>query len=718
MTEIAIYAELIARELQLDYQHVRNTLTLLAEGATVPFVARYRKEKTGSMDEEVIATVQKRMQQLEALDKRRESILASLAEMEKLSPELEAAIRAADNMASLEDLYLPYKPKRRTRAMIAREKGLEPLAHWLLQQRFGDISMEAKKYIHPEKAVETIGDALQGARDIIAETVNEDHRVREPIRRLYHRTALIQSTVVPEKLQDAKTYRLYFDWEEPLSKAPSHRILAIFRGENEGLLKVKLAVENEKALSIAERMYIRNGSDAAEQVKTAISDAWKRLLEPSMENEIRSVYKEKADKVAIRVFSENLRQLLLAPPLGTKRVLAIDPGFRTGCKMVVLNEQSQLVHNDTIYPHPPVHEVKQAIQKIKNIVNAYKIEVIAIGNGTAGRETEDLIRSIRFEKDITAIMVNESGASVYSASKVAREEFPEYDVTVRGAVSIGRRLVDPLAELVKIDPKSIGVGQYQHDVDQKALQESLVQTVESCVNAVGVELNTASEQLLAYVSGVGPQLASNIIKLRNEKGGFRNRNELKKVPRLGEKAFEQCAGFLRIRDGENPLDASAVHPESYTLVEAIAAKLEQDVDALIGNKELLKTIHLQDFIGDSSGLETLKDIVSELEKPGRDPRKAFEMFEFSASIRSMHDLQEGMELNGIVTNITAFGAFVDVGVHQDGLVHLSEMAHRYVRDPNEVVKINQKVRVKVLKVDLERNRINLSMKLEAHNPKE
>lgn len=711
MTEIVLFAEKIAAEFQLEYQYVRNTLSLLSEGASIPFIARYRKEKTGSMDEEMIDNLQKRMQQLDALAKRREVILNSLREMDKLSPELEEAIAAAEDMNSLEDLYLPYKPKRRTRALIAREKGLEPLADFLLMQRYAEPEKEAEKYISSEKGVESVEAALQGARDIVAESVSENYKVRERLRRLYHRTAHIESTVNPEKLQDAKTYKSYFDWNEQLSKAPSHRLLALFRGRNEELLKVKISVEAEKALENIEGFYIRNDSKSALQLKLAISDSWKRLLEPSMETEIRNFYKEKADKVAIQVFSTNLRQLLLAPPLGNKVVLAIDPGFRSGCKLVVLDKQGQLVHNDTIYPHPPEHEVKQSIQKIKTIVNAYKIEVIAIGNGTAGRETEDLVRRIRFEKDVIAVMVNESGASVYSASKVARDEFPDYDITVRGAVSIGRRLIDPLAELVKIDPKSIGVGQYQHDVDQKALQESLSQTVESCVNAVGVELNTASEQLLSYVSGIGPQLASNIVKYRNEIGSFNNRNELKMVARLGEKAFEQSAGFLRIRNGENPLDASAVHPESYAVAEAIALKSGTDIAELIGKKKLLEQINAKDFTNENVGLETVKDIISELEKPGRDPRQAFELFEFEKNIRSIHDLEVGMELNGIVTNITAFGAFVDIGVHQDGLVHLSQLANRYIRDPNEVVKINQKVRVKVLNVDLERNRINLSMKL-------
>ncbi|MDP2236405.1 MAG: Tex family protein [Bacteroidales bacterium] len=712
MHEIAIYASLISKELNLDYQNVRNTLSLLTEGATIPFIARYRKEKTGSMDEEVIAALQKRLQQLQALDKRKETVLASIAEQDKLTPELKKLIEEAATMQELEDIYLPYKPKRRTRATIAREKGLEPLALFLLEQQFKSVETEAKRFVNASKGVNDISEALAGARDIVAEMVAENRLIRERMRQLFHRTSAISSTVVEGKEDEGKTYRLYFEWNELLAKAPSHRILALFRGENEGFLKVKLSVENEKALPIIERFYIKDGSLSAPHLKLAIADSWKRLLEPSIENDVRALYKEKADAVAIRVFAENLRQLLLAPPLGPKRVLAIDPGFRTGCKIVVLNENGQLLHNDTIYPHPPNHEVKQTIQKLKNLVNSYKIDVIAVGNGTAGRETEDLIRGIRFETEVMALMVNESGASVYSASKVARDEFPDYDITVRGGVSIGRRLMDPLAELVKIDPKSIGVGQYQHDVDQKALHESLVLTVESCVNAVGVELNTASEQLLSYVSGVGPQLAANIIRYRNEAGGFKSRKELMKVSRLGEKAYEQCAGFLRIREGLNPLDASAVHPESYPVVEKIASNIGLPLTDLIGKKDLRNAINVNDFINKDVGKETLNDILNELEKPGRDPRQKFEMFEFSKNIRSVSDLQPGMELNGIVTNITAFGAFVDVGVHQDGLVHLSQLADRFIRDPNEVVKINQKVRVKVIEVDLDRKRINLTMKLQ------
>lgn len=708
--ELSFYAQVIAKEQNIAFQHVNNTLTLLSEGATIPFVARYRKELTGSMNEEVIETVQKRWQQLEALDKRREAIRASLMEQDKLSDSLLAQINQAETMQALEDIYLPYKPKRRTRATIARERGLEPLANLLLQQDFTDPEQAARSFVNPKKEVEDTAAALSGARDIIAETVSEDAQVRERIRRQYHKTALISSTVAKDKEEEGKTYQSYFDWNEPLAKAPSHRVLALLRGSEEGFLKIKVEVDEAEAVAALQRMYVRNGSRKAAQVELALADAFKRLLAPSLSNEMLAFYKAKADETAIRVFGGNLRQLLLAPPLGPKRVLAIDPGFRSGCKLVILDAHGQLLHNDTIYPHPPQHEVKQAVQKIKNLVHTYKIDVVAVGNGTAGRETEDLIRKIPFDREVMAVMVNESGASVYSASKVARDEFPEYDITVRGAVSIGRRLMDPLAELVKIDPKAIGVGQYQHDVNQKLLQENLIHTVESCVNAVGVELNTASEQLLSYVSGLGPQLAANIIQFRTKNGGFKNRHQLHEVSRLGAKAFEQSAGFLRIRDGEYPLDSSAVHPESYEVVERIAKSLKEDVASLIGQKDLRNRIRVEDFINEKTGRETINDILLELEKPGRDPRQKFEMFTFDKDIRSINDLSEGMILDGIVTNITAFGAFVDVGVHQDGLVHLSQMADRFIRDPNEVVRINQHIKVKVLQLDVARKRINLSIK--------
>ncbi len=715
MIENKNFAQVIASEFHLPAGNVLNTLNLLSEGATVPFIARYRKEMTGSMNEEVVVSVQKRFQQLIVLEKRREAVIASIKEQEKMTTELLSSLQKAETLQDVEDLYLPYKPKRRTKATIAREKGLEPLAQIILNQLTPDILQKVAAYINPEKGVEDSEKALEGARDIIAEWVSENKTGRDRIRNLFHRSSAIVSEAVKGKEEAGQTYQQYFDWSEPLSQAPSHRVLALFRGETEGILKVRLVVETEQAHSILEKTMIRTSGEASRQIKLAIADSWKRLLEPSLENELRAVYKEKADEVAIQVFAGNLRQLLLAAPLGQKRILAIDPGFRTGCKVVVLNELGQLLHNETIYPHPPVHEVKQAIQKLKSLVNAYKIEVIAIGNGTAGRETEDLVRGIAFERDLTAIMVNDSGASVYSASAVAREEFPDYDITVRGAVSIGRRLMDPLAELVKIDPKSIGVGQYQHDVDQKALQESLALTVESCVNAVGVDLNTASKQLLSYVSGVGPVLAGNIIAKRSELGGFSNRQQLKKVPRLGEKVFEQCAGFLKITNGNNPLDASAVHPESYHIVEKMASHLNQNIKELIGNKDVLRKLNLYMYTDQQIGIETLTDIVAELEKPGRDPRSTFEFFEFAKDIRDIDDLREGMVLNGIVTNITAFGAFVDIGVHQDGLVHVSQMADKFIRDPNEVVKLNQKVRIQVVTVDKLRRRISLSMKITAAN---
>ena len=704
------FSKQIATEFSVTLTVAANVIKLLSEGCTVPFIARYRKEMTNTMNEEVVAAIQKRLEQLEELEKRKESVLKSIAEQEKLTPELEANIRKASTLQDVEDLYLPYKPKRKTKAEIARQKGLEPLAKLIMAQNTDDVDGLAKKYIDKEKGVENTKDALKGACDIMAEWVSENIKGRNQIRKIYHKEGVISSTLVKGKEEEAKTYQQYFDWKEPIAEAPSHRILAMFRAEAEGLLKVKLKINDEEALKTLDNIFIKADNASTDLVQDAIDDAWKRLLEPSLETEIRALYKEKADEVAIKVFAENLRQLLLAAPIGQKRVLALDPGFRTGCKVVILNEYGALLHNETIYPHPPQHETRQATNKIRSLVNAYKIEVIAIGNGTAGRETEDFIRGIQFDRDIIAIMVNESGASVYSASKVARDEFPEYDITVRGAVSIGRRLMDPLAELVKIDPKSIGVGQYQHDVNQKLLNEELGHVVESCVNAVGVELNSASEQLLSYVSGVGPQIASNIVKYRNENGGFKSRKQLLKVPRLGEKAYEQCAGFLRIHDAAQPLDASAVHPESYHIVEKMAKKLKVEVRDLIGNKELISKINPKEFIDNDFGIETINDIISELEKPGRDPRKTFEVFEFNKDIRTINDLKAGMQLVGIVTNITAFGCFVDLGVHQDGLVHISQMSDQFIKDPNEIVKLNQKVKVTVTEVDVERKRISLSMK--------
>ena len=710
MNDILDFSNQIAKEFSITTNVASNVIRLLNEGCTVPFIARYRKEMTNTMNEEVVAAIQKRLLQLEELEKRKEAVLKSIAEQEKLTPELEANIKNAKTLQDVEDLYLPYKPKRKTRAEIARQKGLEPLAKMIMSQNSDDVEGLALRYIDKEKGVETTKEALKGACDIMAEWVSENIKGRNLIRKIYHKEGIISSSLVKGKEEEAKTYQQYFDWKESVADVPSHRILAMFRAESEGLLKVKLKINDEEALKTLDSIFVKGDNASTDLVQDAIDDAWKRLLEPSLETEIRALYKEKADEVAVKVFAENLRQLLLAAPVGQKRTLALDPGFRTGCKVVILNEYGALLHNETIFPHPPQNEIRQATNKIRSLVNAYKIEVIAIGNGTAGRETEDFIRGIKFDRDIIAVMVNESGASVYSASKVARDEFPEYDITVRGAVSIGRRLMDPLAELVKIDPKSIGVGQYQHDVNQKLLNEELGHVVESCVNAVGVELNSASEQLLSYVSGVGPQIASNIVKYRNENGGFKSRKQLLKVPRLGEKAYEQCAGFLRIHGAAQPLDASAVHPESYHIVEKMAKKLDVEVVDLIGNKELIAKINPKEFIEKDFGIETINDIIAELEKPGRDPRKTFEVFEFSKNIRTINDLKPGMQLFGIVTNITAFGCFVDIGVHQDGLVHISQITDQYIKDPNEVVKLNQKVNVRVIEVDIERKRISLSMK--------
>ena len=704
------YTNKISQEFGVSARVAENVIKLLGEGATVPFIARYRKEMTNTMNEETVAEVKKRLEQLDELEKRKEFVLKSIAEQEKLTPELERQINNAETLQDVEDLYLPYKPKRRTKAEIARQKGLEPLARMIMSQNSDDVNGMAKRFINKEKEVNNEEEALKGACDIMAEWISENINGRNRIRKIYHRDGIISSALVKGKEAEAQTYKQYFDFNEPIAKAPSHRILALFRAEDEGLLKVKISINADDALNILDGIFLKNDNASTDLVQDAIDDAWKRLLEPSLETEMRALYKDKADEVAVKVFAENLRQLLLAAPLGKKRVLALDPGFRTGCKVVILNEYGALVHNETIYPHPPQNEHGKASAKIANLVQAYKIDVIAIGNGTAGRETEDFIKSIRFDRDITAVMVNESGASIYSASKVARDEFPDYDITVRGAVSIGRRLMDPLAELVKIDPKSIGVGQYQHDVNQKILGDELNTVVESCVNAVGVELNSASEQLLSYVSGVGPQLASSIVKYRNENGGFTSRKQLLEVPRLGAKAYEQCAGFLRIHGAKQPLDASAVHPESYHIVEKMAKKLGVNVSELIGNEELIAKINPKEFIEKDFGIETINDIIDELKKPGRDPRKNFEVFEFDKNIRTINDLKQGMQLVGIVTNITAFGCFVDIGVHQDGLVHISQMSNSYITDPNQVVKLNQKVKVTVTDVDIPRKRISLSMK--------
>jgi len=701
----------IAEELNVSTGQVINTAALLESGATVPFIARYRKELTGSLDEVAITDIRDRLKQLQELDKRRDAILKSIDEQGLMTDQLRAQLMEALTMTELEDLYLPYKPKKRTKATIAREKGLEPLAKIIMAKREMDPYRKAALFINPEKGVANEKEALAGARDIIAEWINENHLSRIKIRKLFFREGVISSHVIKGKELEGINYQNYYEWQEPVMKAPSHRFLAMMRGEAEGFLRTSIQPPKEQAIFYLEDIFLKNSTEGcAEQIREAIYDCYSRLLQPSMENEIKSTAKEKADKQAIMVFTDNLKQLLMLPPLGQKNVLAIDPGFRTGCKIVCLDKQGNLLHNETIYPHPPENQVRLAEKKILSLIDAYKIEAIAIGNGTAGRETERFIRNIRFDKDLIAIMVNESGASVYSASKIAREEFPDYDVTVRGAVSIGRRLMDPLAELVKIDPKSIGVGQYQHDVNQSALQQSVEDTVTICVNQVGVEVNTASKELLSFVSGVGPALAQNIINFRKEHGPFTSREEFKKVSRFGDKAFEQSAGFLRIRNASNPLDRSAVHPESYYVVYEMAEKTNASLDELMKNEETRRKIILTDYVNDKTGLPTLNDIMLELAKPGRDPRQKFDVFEFAKGINSIEDLIPGMVLPGIVTNITAFGAFVDIGVHQDGLVHVSQMADKFVRDPKEIVKINQKVQVKVLEVDKDRKRINLSMK--------
>ena len=701
----------IAVELDLKPQQVLATAALLEEGATVPFVARYRKEATGSLDEVAITTIRDRLHQLGELDKRRESILKSLDERDLLSDEMKDKILTAETLTILEDIYLPYRPKRRTRATVAREKGLGPLALKLFaQEQTTDPFDEAEAFVEPEKGVETPDDALTGARHIIAELVNEDQIARAKMRVFCAEKGVFQARVVPGKEVEGSKYRTYFDWQEPVSKAPSHRILAMRRGEKEGVLTLRVHPPEPEALTLLESVFVKGDGAAAKQVRMAVQDSYKRLLSQSMETEIRQATKERADAEAINVFADNLRQLLLAPPLGQKTVLAIDPGIRTGCKVVCLDRQGKLLNSDTIYPFMSEASKLESVAALRKLCERYRIEAIAVGNGTGGRETEALVRSMDLPGNTPVVMVNESGASVYSASQVAREEFPDLDVAVRGAVSIGRRLVDPLAELVKIDPKSIGVGQYQHDVDQQALKRSLDDVVISGVNGVGVEVNTASEQLLTYVSGLGPQLAKNIIKYRNEHGPFSSREGLKKVPRLGPKAFEQAAGFLRIREGRNPLDTTAVHPESYPVVEAMARDLGCSVVEILGDEELRRRIDLSKYVTETVGIPTLTDILAELAKPGRDPRQRFEVFSFSGEVQKIDDLRPGMRLPGIITNVTAFGAFVDVGVHQDGLVHISELADRFVKNPRDVVKAQQQVTVTVLGVDLERKRIALSMR--------
>lgn len=698
---------LVAKKLGLHEWQVENTIRLMDGGATIPFISRYRKEMTGSLDEVQLMHIKEEYSRLKELDARKEAVIKSIEEQEKMTDELLQRIGASVTISELEDIYLPYRPKRRTRATIAREKGLEPLAELIMEQKENDPELKAEAFLNDEVA--TTGDAIDGASDIIAEWISEDEKARKQLRYLFDKEAYIFSKVIKGKETEGIKFSDYFDWSEPLRKCPSHRLLAMRRGEDEGFLRLSLEPEEQKAIDILDSIFIKGRNASSEIVKKSIKDSWKRLLSSSLETEFRNISKEKADMEAISVFADNLRQLLLSSPLGEKNVLAIDPGFRTGCKVVCLDRQGNLIHNETIYPHPPQNETAKSIKKILSLVNAYKIEAIAIGNGTASRETEDFIKWVKFENDIQVFVVSEAGASIYSASKTARDEFPDYDVTVRGAVSIGRRLMDPLAELVKIDPKSIGVGQYQHDVDQQKLQSSLDDVVMSCVNAVGVEVNTASKHLLTYVSGLGPQLAQNIVDYRAENGPFGSRRELLKVKRMGEKAFEQSAGFLRIRNASNPLDSSAVHPESYHVVENISRDLGCDVIELMKDESKRKSIRLEKYVTPVTGLPTLKDIVDELAKPGRDPRSRIKEFKF-ADIHSMDDLTEGMVVPGIVTNVTKFGAFVDIGIKQDGLVHVSNMGKGFISDPSKVVKLHQHVMVKVLAVDTERRRVQLSMK--------
>ena len=691
----------------ISEKQISSTLHLLGEGATIPFISRYRKEATGGLDEVQIEQIKEQHDKLCDIAKRKETILGTITEQGKLTAELEKRINDTWNPTELEDIYLPYKPKRKTRAEAARQKGLEPLATLLLLQRENNLSARAASFVKGE--VKDVEDALKGARDIIAEQVNEDERARNAVRNQFSRQAEINAKVVKGKEEEAAKYRDYFDFSEPLKRCTSHRLLAIRRAEAEGLLKVSITPDDEACIERLERQFVRGNNECSEQVSEAAIDAYKRLLKPSIETEFAAQSKEKADDEAIRVFTENLRQLLLAAPLGQKRVLAIDPGFRTGCKVVCLDAQGNLLHNENIYPHPPVGKTGEAASKLRKMVEAYQIEAISIGNGTASRETEDFINQQTFDRQIPVFVVSEQGASIYSASKIARDEFPDYDVTIRGAVSIGRRLMDPLAELVKIDPKSIGVGQYQHDVDQTKLKKALDQTVENCVNLVGVNLNTASSHLLTYISGLGPQLAQNIVNYRAENGAFNSRKELMKVPRMGAKAFEQCAGFLRIPGAKNPLDNTAVHPESYHIVEQMAKDLKCTVNELIADKELRRKINISNYVTPVVGLPTLQDIMQELEKPGRDPRKTIKVFEFDKNVRTIADLREGMILPGIVGNITNFGAFVDIGIKENGLVHLSQLAERYISDHTEIVSIHQNVMVRVMNVDTDRKRIQLSM---------
>lgn len=705
------FSKMIASAMKLQEHRVENTLKLLQGGATIPFISRYRKEATGGMDEVQISEINDRYEKLCELAKRKETIISTIEELGKMTAELKNRIENCWDSTELEDIYLPFKPKRKTRAEAARQKGLEPLAIILMMQRENNLMAKAAQFVKGE--VKDEEDALKGARDIIAEQINEDERARNQIRNIFTRQAIITAKVVKgkEKEEDAAKYRDYFDFSEPLRRCTSHRLLAIRRGEAEGILKVTISPEeDDECTDRLERQFVRGNGECSSQVAEAVKDAYKRLLKPAIETEFSAISKEKADEEAIRVFAENLRQLLLAPPLGQKRVMGIDPGFRTGCKVVCLDAQGTLLHNEAIYPHPPKSEESLAARKIVKLVEQYKIEAIAIGNGTASRETERFVTSQRYDREVQVFVVSEDGASIYSASKTAREEFPDYDVTVRGAVSIGRRLMDPLAELVKIDAKSIGVGQYQHDVDQTKLKESLDRTVESCVNLVGVNLNTASKHLLTYVSGLGPSLAQNIVDYRTENGPFASRKELLKVPRMGAKAFEQCAGFLRIPGADNPLDNSAVHPESYAIVEKMAKDMKCTVADLIKDKELRAKIDIKKYVTDTVGLPTLNDIMKELDKPGRDPRQQIQVFEFDKDVKTLDDLREGMELPGIVTNITNFGCFVDIGIKENGLVHISQLADKFVSDPTTVVSIHQHVRVKVMGIDHERKRVQLTMK--------
>ena len=708
--KMEIFSKMIATALNIAVRQVENTLSLLNGGATIPFISRYRKEATGGLNEVQIGEIKERYYKLTEIAKRKETILKTIEEQGKLTADLKKRIEACWDATELEDIYLPYKPKRKTRAEAARQKGLEPLATILMMQRENNLMARVRTFIKGD--VKDEEDALKGARDIIAEQVSEDERSRNQLRNQFSRQAIISSKVVKGKEEEAAKYKDYFDFSEPLKRCTSHRLLAIRRGEAEGLLKVSISPDDEECTERLERNYVRGNNECSQQVKEAVRDAYKRLLKPSIETEFAALSKEKADEEAIRVFAGNLRQLLLAPPLGQKRVMGIDPGYRTGCKVVCLDAQGNLLHNETIYPHPPKSEHSVSVRKLTKLVEQYAIEAIAIGNGTASRETEAFVTSQQYDRKLQVFVVSEDGASIYSASKIAREEFPEYDVTVRGAVSIGRRLMDPLAELVKIDAKSIGVGQYQHDVDQTALKKSLDTTVESCVNSVGVNLNTASRHLLTYVSGLGPTLAQNIVDYRAENGAFTSRKELMKVPRMGAKAFEQCAGFLRIPGAKNPLDNSAVHPESYAVVEHIAKDMKCSVEDLIKNKELRNKIDIKKYVTDQVGLPTLTDILAELEKPGRDPRQAIKVFEFDKNVKTIDDLKVGMILPGIVTNITNFGCFVDVGIKENGLVHVSQLCREFVSDPTTVVSIHQHVQVKVIGIDMERKRISMTMILD------